>query len=109
MTMAEIVDVTDQNFELEILKSDKPVIIDFWAEWCGPCKQLSPVIKDLAEQYGDRIKVAKMDIDSNPITPGKYRIRAIPTILSFKDGQVVDQLQGLRKKADFEAAIEKML
>ncbi len=109
MTMAEIVDVTDQNLELEILKSDKPVIIDFWAEWCAPCKQIAPVIRDLAEQYGDRIKVAKMDIDSNPNTPGKYGIRAIPTILSFKDVQVVDQLQGARKKADFEAAIEKLL
>ena len=109
MTMAEIVDVTDQNFELEILKSDKPVIIDFWAEWCAPCKQIAPVIKDLAEQYGDRIKVAKMDIDSNPNTPGKYGILSIPTILCFKDGQVVDQLQGTRPKADFEAAIEKLL
>ncbi len=109
VTMAEIVDVTDQNFESEILKSEKPVIIDFWAEWCAPCKQIAPVIEDLAEQYGDRVKVAKMDIDSNPSTPGQYGIRAIPTILSFKDGQVVDQLQGVRKKADFEAAIEKLL
>ncbi len=109
MTMAEIVDVTDQNFELEILKSDKPVIIDFWAEWCAPCKQIAPVIQELAEKYGDRIKVAKMDIDSNPKTPGNYGIRSIPTILSFKDGQVVDQLQGARPKADFEAAIEKLL
>jgi thioredoxin 1 len=109
VTMAEIVDVTDQNFEAEILKSDKPVIIDFWAEWCAPCKQIAPMIKDLAEQYGDRIKIAKMDIDSNPGTPGQYGIRAIPTILSFKDGKVVDQLQGARPKADFEAAIEKLL
>ncbi|MBW2714617.1 MAG: thioredoxin [Deltaproteobacteria bacterium] len=109
MTMAEIVDVTDQNFEAEILNSDKPVIIDFWAEWCAPCKQIAPMIQDLAEQYGDRVKIAKMDIDSNPGTPGKYGIRSIPTILSFKDGQVVDQLQGSRPKADFEAAIEKLL
>jgi len=91
VTMAEIVDVTDQNFESEVLKSDKPVIIDFWAEWCAPCKQIAPVIKELAEQYGDRIKIAKMDIDSNPGTPGQYGIRAIPTILSFKDGQVVEE------------------
>jgi len=109
VTMAEIVDVTDQNFEAEILNSDKPVIIDFWAEWCAPCKQIAPMIQDLAEQYGDRVKIAKMDIDSNPGTPGKYGIRSIPTILSFKDGQVVDQLQGSRPKADFEAAIEKLL
>ena len=109
MNMAEIVDVTDQNFEAEILQSDKPVIIDFWEEWCAPCKQIAPVIKDLAVQYGDRVKIAKMDIDSNPSTPGQYGIRAIPTILSFKDGKVVDQLQGARPKADFEAAIEKLL
>jgi len=107
--MAEIVDVTDMTFEQEILKSDKPVIIDFWAEWCAPCKQIAPVIKDLAEKYGDRVKIAKMDIDSNPGTPGRYGIRAIPTILSFKNGQVVDQLQGARPRADFEAAIEKLL
>lgn len=109
MTMAEIVEVTDQNFESEVLNSDKPVIVDFWAEWCAPCKQIAPVIKDLAEVYGDRVKIAKMDIDSNPNTPGKYGIRAIPTILSFKDGKVVDQLQGVRPKADFEAAIKKLL
>lgn len=109
MTMAEIVEVTDQNFESEVLNSDKPVIVDFWAEWCAPCKQIAPVIKDLAEVYGDRVKIAKMDIDSNPNTPGQYGIRAIPTILSFKDGKVVDQLQGARPKADFEAAIKKLL
>ena len=110
MNMAEIVDVTDQNFESEVLKSDKPVIIDFWAEWCAPCKQIAPVVKDLADEYGDRVKIAKMDIDSNPSTPGQYGIRSIPTFLSFKDGKVVDQLQGgNRKKADFEAVIEKLL
>jgi len=108
-TMAEIVEVSDQDFEAEILKSDKPVIIDFWAEWCAPCRQLTPILKDLAEEYGDRVKVVKMDIDSNPKTPGDYGIRAIPTILSFKNGQVVEQLQGVRPKADFEAAITKLL
>ncbi len=107
--MAQIVNVTDQTFEMEVLKSDKPVIIDFWAEWCAPCKQIAPLIKDLADQYGDRVKIAKMDIDSNPRTPGQYGIRAIPTILSFKDGRVVEQLQGARPKADFQAAIEKLL
>jgi thioredoxin 1 len=107
--MAEIVHVTDQNFDAEILKSDKPVLVDFWAEWCAPCRQIAPIIAQLAEQYGDRVKIAKMDIDSNPGTPGQYGIRAIPTILSFKGGQVVDQLQGARPKAVFEAAIEKLL
>ena len=107
--MADIVEVSDQNFEEEILKSDKPVIIDFWAEWCAPCKHIAPILKDLAEEYGDRVKVVKMDIDANPKTPGDYGIRAIPTILSFKDGKVVEQLQGARPKADFEAAIKNLL
>lgn len=107
--MAEIVEVTDQNFEAEILNSDKPVIVDFWAEWCAPCKQIAPTLKELADEYGDRVKVVKMDIDSNPKTPGDYGIRAIPTILSFKDGKVVDQLQGARPKKDFEEAIKKLL
>ena len=107
--MADIADVTDQSFEAEILKSDLPVVIDFWAEWCAPCKQISPIIDALAEEYGDRVKIVKMDIDSNPSTPGQYGIRAIPTILTFKDGQVVDQLQGVRSKKDFKEAIEKLL
>ena len=107
--MAEIVEVTDQDFEAEILNSDKPVIVDFWAEWCAPCKQIAPTLKELADKYGDRVKVVKMDIDSNPKTPGDYGIRAIPTILSFKDGKVVEQLQGARPKKDFEAAIKKLL
>ena len=107
--MAEIVEVTDQDFEAEILNSDKPVIVDFWAEWCAPCKQIAPTLKELADKYGDRVKVVKMDIDSNPKTPGDYGIRAIPTILSFKDGKVVEQLQGARPKKDFEEAIKKLL
>ena len=109
--MADIVEVTDQNFEKEILQSDIPVIIDFWAEWCAPCRAITPIIKDFAEKYGDRVKITKMDIDSNPNTPSQYGIRSIPTILTFRDGQVVDQLQGAgtRFKADFEAAIEKLL
>jgi thioredoxin 1 len=85
------------------------VIIDFWAEWCAPCKQIAPTLKELADEYGDRVKVVKMDIDSNPKTPGDYGIRAIPTILSFKDGKVVEQLQGARPKKDFEEAIKKLL
>ncbi len=107
--MAELAEITDANFEAEVLNSDKPVIIDFWAEWCAPCKQIAPIIKDLADQYADQVKIVKMDIDANPATPGKYGIRAIPTILAFKDGEVVEQLQGARPKADFEAAIKKLL
>jgi len=107
--MAEVAEVTDQNFEAEILNSDKPAIIDFWAEWCGPCRAVAPIVKALAEQYGDQVKVAKMDIDSNPNTPGQYGIRSIPTVLAFKDGLVVEQLTGARPKADFEAMVEKLI
>ncbi len=106
--MAEILDVTDQNFEQEVLKSDTPVIIDFWAEWCAPCRAIAPIVKDLAEEYGDRVKIVKMDIDANPATPGTYGVRAIPTILAFQGGQVVQQIQGARPKADFEAMVDKL-
>ena len=99
--MAAVLDVTDQTFENEVLKSSKPAIIDFWAEWCAPCRQIAPIIKELAAEYGDRIKIVKMDVDASPATPGRYGIRAIPTILAFKGGQVVQQIQGARPKADF--------
>ena len=107
--MAEVIDVTDQNFEAEVLQSDKPAIIDFWAEWCAPCRQIAPVIKELAAQYGDQVKIVKMDIEANPATPGKYGVRAIPTILAFQGGQVVEPLQGARPKADFEEMVKKLI
>jgi thioredoxin 1 len=107
--MADVIDVTDQTFESEVLQSDKPAVIDFWAEWCAPCRQISPIIKDLAAQYGDRVKIVKMDIDSSPATPGRYGVRAIPTILAFKGGEVVQQIQGARPKSDFEAMIQRLL
>ena len=107
--MAEIIDVTDDNFEAEVLQSDVPAIIDFWAEWCAPCRQISPVIKELAAEYGDQVKIVKMDIEANPGTPGKYGVRAIPTILAFQGGQVVEQLQGARPKADLEDMIKKLI
>jgi thioredoxin 1 len=107
--MAEVAEVTDQNFEAEVLNSDKPAIIDFWAEWCAPCRAIAPIIKELAEQYGEQVKIAKMDIDSHPNTPGQYGVRAIPTVLAFKGGQVVEQLQGARPKADFEAMVKKLI
>jgi thioredoxin 1 len=107
--MAEVAEVTDQNFEQEVLQSEQPAIIDFWAEWCAPCRAISPIIKELAEQYGDQVKIVKMDIDAHPKTPGRYGVRAIPTVLAFKGGQVVDQLQGARPKADFEAMVKKLV
>jgi thioredoxin 1 len=107
--MAAVLDVTDQTFEAEVLKSGKPAIIDFWAEWCAPCRQIAPIIKELAANWGEQVKIVKMDIDANPNTPGKYGVRAIPTILAFRDGKVVQQIQGARPKADFEAMVKKLL
>jgi thioredoxin 1 len=107
--MAGTAEVTDANFEAEVLNSDKPVVLDFWAEWCAPCRQISPIISQLAEQYAGQIKVVKMNIDESPQTPGKYGVRAIPTVLAFQNGQVVQQLQGARPKAAFEEMIEQLL
>jgi len=107
--MADVQEVTDQTFESEVLKSDKPVVIDFWAEWCAPCRQIAPIISDLAAEYGDRVKIVKMDIDANPATPGSFNVRAIPTILAIKDGQVVEQVTGARPKADFQKMVDGLL
>ncbi len=107
--MADVVEVTDQNFQAEVLESDMPAIIDFWAEWCAPCRAIAPIIKELASEYGDKVKIVKMDIDANPNTPGQYGVRAIPTVLAFRGGQVVQQLQGARPKADFEEMVKKLL
>jgi len=107
--MAEILDVTDATFEAEVLKSDTPAIIDFWAEWCAPCRQIAPIVKDLAAQYGGRVKVVKMNIDENPATPGRYGVRAIPTVLAFKGGTVVGQITGARPKSAFEEMAQKLL
>ena len=107
--MADVLNVTDLTFEAEVLKSDKPVVIDFWAEWCAPCRQIAPIIKELAAEHGDQVKIVKMDIDSSPNTPGQYGVRAIPTILAFKDGQVVQQLQGARPKRDFDEMVAGLL
>ncbi|WP_424946932.1 thioredoxin TrxA [Candidatus Spongiihabitans sp.] len=83
-----IVHVSDQSFEEEVLKADAPVLIDYWAEWCGPCKMIAPILEELADEYGERIKVAKLNIDDNPETPPKYGIRGIPTLMLFKNGNV---------------------
>lgn len=109
--MVEVEEVTDQTFEAEVLKSDKPAIIDFWAEWCGPCRAIAPIIKDLAAEYGDRVKVVKMDIDANPSTPGQYSVRSIPTVLAFKDGQVVEQIVGAAPKVrdQLDAMAQKLI
>jgi thioredoxin 1 len=109
--MVEVEEVTDQTFEAEVLKSDKPAIIDFWAEWCSPCRAIAPIIKDLAAEYGDRVKIVKMDIDANPSTPGQFSVRSIPTVLAFKDGQVVEQIVGAAPKVreQLDAMAQKLI
>ncbi len=107
--MAEITDVTDATFEDEVLKSETPVLVDFWAEWCAPCRAIAPIVKELADQYGEKIKVVKINIDDSPQTPGSYGIRSIPTVLAFKDGQVAGQLTGARPKGDFEELVNGVL
>jgi thioredoxin 1 len=107
--MAETLAVTDETFEAEVLKSDKPTIVDFWAEWCAPCRAISPIIEKLSEEYGDRVKIAKINIDDSPITPGKYGVRSIPTVLAFRDGQVIEQIQGARPRAVFDEMVQKLL
>ena len=107
--MAEITDVTDATFEAEVLKSEIPVLVDFWAEWCAPCRAIAPIVKELAEQHGEKLKVVKINIDESPETPGSYGIRSIPTVLAFKDGQVVSQLTGARPKGDFEDLVKGVL
>ena len=103
------VDVTDSNFEEVVLKSDKPVIVDFWAEWRGPCRMVGPIVKELSEDYKDQIVVAKLDVDSNPDVSGKFGIRNIPTILFFKDGEVVDKQVGAVPKSNIENKIKPLL
>jgi len=108
--MAEgIMEVEDGSFEQEVLKSEQPVMVDFWAPWCGPCKALSPVIEDLASAYGDQIKFTKCNVDNNPVTPGNYGIRSIPTLIFFKGGEVSEQIVGAVAKRKLEEAIAKVL
>jgi thioredoxin 1 len=107
--MADIMQVTDGDFEQEILQASTPALVDFWAAWCGPCRAIAPVVEELAKDYAGKVKVAKMNVDENSKTPVKYGIRAIPTLILFKNGNVVDQITGAVSKTQIENAIKKML
>ncbi len=107
--MADVIEVTDQTFEADVLQSDKPAVIDFWAEWCAPCRQIAPIVKELAGEYEGRVKMVKINIDEHPQAPSRYGVRAIPTLLAFQGGQVVEQMQGARPKAALEEMVQKLL
>lgn len=98
-------DVTDETFQTEVLDSDLPVLVDFWAEWCGPCRMIAPSIKEMADEFDGRMKVAKVDIDENPAIPGRYGIAGIPTLMLFKKGQAVARVTGARPKGAIVAEV----
>lgn len=102
-------DLTDQNFEEVVLNSEKPVIVDFWAEWCGPCRIVSPIVEEIGKEYKDKAVVAKLDVDSNPSTTIKFGIRNIPTVLFFKNGEVADKQVGAVPKSNLVAKLEALL
>jgi len=102
-----IIHVSDESFEQEVLQSDKPVLIDYWAEWCGPCKMIAPVLDEVAGEYADKIRVAKLSIDENPATPPKYGIRGIPTLMLFKNGEVEATKVGAVSKAQLTAFLDE--
>jgi len=101
--------VTDKDFDSVVLKSSIPVLVDFWAPWCGPCRAVAPVVEELSSEYEGKALIVKMDVDENPSTPGKYGIRAIPTLILFKNGEVVDQVTGAGTKSSLKDMIDKAL
>ena len=109
MSSGKVVTITDAEFESSVLQSDKPVILDFWAEWCQPCKMLSPTVEAIADEYEEKIKVGKLNVDDNPNVATKYGIRGIPTLLFFKGGEVVQQMVGVKSKAEIKKVIDENL
>ena len=105
--MAEIT-LTDDNFEEEVLKADKPVLVDFFAEWCGPCKMLGPVVEELAGEYEGKVKIGKLDVDANPTVAGKYGVQSIPTLIFFKGGEATDKVMGFQSKEALKEKLDKL-
>jgi len=104
-----ILEIDDDSFEAEAMKGDKPVFVDFWAPWCGPCRAIGPIVEQLAETYSDQMKFAKCNVDNSPATPTKYGIRSIPTLMIFKNGEVVEQITGVVSKVRLEESIKSAL
>ena len=104
-----IIELEDDSFEEKVLKSDKPVMVDFWAPWCGPCKAIAPTVDALEKEYGDKMTFAKVNVDENPISPSKYGVQAIPTLIFFKNGEIADQITGMVGKEKLEEAIKGVL
>ncbi|WP_028579694.1 thioredoxin [Desulfogranum japonicum] len=109
MASDKVLHVSDSEFDSKILENDLPCLVDFWAPWCGPCKAIGPVIDELAEEFDGKVSIAKMNVDDNPATPGKFGIRAIPTLILFKGGEVVDQITGAVGKTQLQDLMNKAL
>ena len=101
--------VTDKNFDTVVLKSSIPVLVDFWAPWCGPCRSVAPIVEELAAEYEGKALIVKMDVDENPVTPGRFGIRAIPSFMLFKNGELVDQITGASPKSGLKDLLQKAL
>ena len=108
MASENVVEFTDQNFKQDVIESDKPVLVDFWAEWCQPCKMLAPTIDEIASEFADKVKVGKLDTDKNRDVSVEYKITAIPTVIIFKDGEVAKKFVGLTSKGDLQTALTEL-